>query len=29
VRCRFSLKQMVDGVLDGYEAGFEARAIPA
>jgi glycosyltransferase involved in cell wall biosynthesis len=29
VRYRFSLKQMVDGVLDGYEAGFEARAIPA
>ena len=29
VRCRFSLKQMVDGVLDGYEAAFVARGIPA
>jgi glycosyltransferase involved in cell wall biosynthesis len=29
VRCRFSLKKMVDGVLDGYEAAFEARAISA
>jgi len=29
VRCRFSLKQMVDGVLDGYEAAFAARGIPA
>jgi glycosyltransferase involved in cell wall biosynthesis len=28
VRCRFSLKRMVDGVLDGYEAAFAARRIP-
>jgi glycosyltransferase involved in cell wall biosynthesis len=27
VRCRFSLKKMVDGVLDGYEAAFAARGI--
>jgi glycosyltransferase involved in cell wall biosynthesis len=29
VRCRFSLKKMVDGVLDGYEAAFAARGIGA
>jgi glycosyltransferase involved in cell wall biosynthesis len=29
VRSRFSLRQMVDGVPDGYEAAFTARGIPA
>lgn len=29
VRCRFSLRKMVDGVLAGYEAAFAARGIPA
>jgi glycosyltransferase involved in cell wall biosynthesis len=29
VRCRFSLKKMVDGVLAGYEAAFEARGVSA
>jgi glycosyltransferase involved in cell wall biosynthesis len=29
VRCRFSLKQMVDGVLAGYEAAFAARGVAA
>lgn len=29
VRCRFSLKGMVDGVLAGYGAAFEARGIRA